>query len=555
MYNTSMSTASDLFVRCLENEGVRYLFGLPGEENLDFIQALRSSSVKFVVTRHEQGAAFMADVYGRLTGRAGVCLATLGPGATNLITGVADANMDRAPVVAITGQADMRNEHKESHQYIDVVQAFRPITKWNTRVIHEEVIPEVVRKAFRVAELEKPGATHIELSEAIAARDLSENHTLKPLRAGPPPISHAHNAHYQKAIDILKKAQKIIVLAGNGVIRAKASDALQKFCERNNISVANTFMAKGAMPARNDLFIATIGLQKKDFALCGFDQAEVIVTVGYDFAEYSPKFWNADNNKTIIHIDSQPAEVDEHYAPEVELIGDIKATLEELRELTGFKKEFPYLEKLKELHREEYRAHKDSTAFPIKPQKILYDLRHCLNDEDILLSDVGMHKLWTARIYPAYQPNTVLISNGFATMGIALPGALAAKLVYPNRKVVAVMGDGGFLMNSQEIETAKRLGLAFVILIFNDSKYGMIEWKQINYYGGPGFAMDFNNPDFIKYAESFGCVGLRVNKTEELLPTLKKALAMNDVVIIDVPVDYSENFELTNKLGGLVCPM
>lgn len=550
-----MQTASDLFVKCLENEGVRYIFGLPGEENLDFVQALRTSSINFVVTRHEQGAAFMADVYGRLTGRAGVCLATLGPGATNLITGVADANMDRAPLVAITGQADMRNEHKESHQYIDVVQAFKPITKWNTRVIHEEVIPEVVRKAFRVAELEKPGATHIELSEAIAGRDLEENTTLKPLKAGPPPVSHAHPSHYEKAIELIKKSSKVIILAGNGVIRAKASDSLVKFAEKNNISVANTFMAKGAMPARNDLFIATIGLQKKDFAICGFDQAELIITVGYDFAEYAPKFWNEENNKHIIHIDSQPAEVDAFYSPDVELIGDIKATLDELTTLTGFKKEFPYLEILKKIHQEEYRVHKDSTAFPIKPQKILYDLRHALADEDIVLSDVGMHKIWTARIYPAYKPNTVLISNGFATMGISLPGAVAAKLVHPERKVVAVMGDGGFLMNSQEIETAKRLGLAFVILIFNDSKYGMIEWKQINYYGGPSFAMDFKNPDFIKYAESFGCTGLRVNSAEELLPTLKKALAMNDVVIVDVPVDYSENFELTNKLGGLVCPM
>lgn len=549
-----MPTASDLFVQCLENEGVKYIFGLPGEENLDLIEALRKSKIKLVVTRHEQGAAFMADVYGRLTGRAGVCLATLGPGATNLITGVADANMDRAPLVAITGQADMRKEHKESHQYIDVVHAFKPITKWNTHIIHQDVIPEVVRKAFRVAELEKPGATHIELSEAIAERELKPEKDLKPLRAGPPPISHASHASYDTAIELIKKSERIIVLVGNGVVRGKASDALVKFCEHNNLSAANTFMAKGSMPANHDLFIATIGLQKKDFAMCGFDRAELIITVGYDFAEYAPQFWNPNNDKKIIHIDSVAAEVDGFYAPNVELIGDIKTTLEELTQRTGFKKTFPYMETLKEIHRKEYRLYKDSTDFPIKPQKILYDLRHALAPEDIVISDVGMHKLWTARLYPAYQPNTVIISNGFATMGISLPGCLAAKLVYPERKVVAVCGDGSFLMNSQEIETAKRLGLAFVVLIFHDGKYGMIEWKQINAFGS-AFGMEFGNPDFVKYAESFGCVGLRVTKTEDLLPTLKKALSINDVVIVDVPVDYSENFELTSRLGNLVCPI
>ncbi|MBP9718404.1 acetolactate synthase large subunit [Candidatus Gracilibacteria bacterium] len=550
-----MATAADLFVRCLENEGVKHLFGLPGEENLDFVQALRTSTINFVVTRHEQGAAFMADVYGRLTGRAGVCLATLGPGATNLITGVADANMDRAPVVAITGQADMRKEHKESHQYIDVVQAFKPITKWNTHIIHEDVIPEVVRKAFRVAELEKPGATHIELSEAIAEREIVGEKHSKPLRAGPPPVSHASHKSYEKAVEAIKKGKNVIVLAGNGVIRGRASQALVTFCERNSLSVANTFMAKGAMPARNELFVATIGLQKKDFALCGFDRADTVITVGYDFAEYAPNFWNADNNKVIVHIDSQPAEVDEYYTPEVELIGDIGTTLAELTEMTGFNKAFDYADKLKEIHRAEYRVHKDSMSFPIKPQKILYDLRHALADDDIVISDVGMHKIWTARVYPAYQPNTVLISNGFASMGISLPGALAAKMVHPDKKVVAICGDGGFLMNSQELETARRHGLNFVVLIFDDSKYGMIEWKQQNYYGGESFAMSFNNPDFIKYAESLGCVGMRVEKTEDLLPTLKRALATPNVVIVDVPVDYTENFELTNRLGHLVCPL
>jgi acetolactate synthase-1/2/3 large subunit len=548
-------TAADLFVRCLENEGVKYVFGLPGEENLDILEALRKSNIQFVVTRHEQGAAFMADVYGRLTGRAGVCLSTLGPGATNLFTGVADANMDRAPLVAITGQADLRREHKESHQYIDVVNAFKPITKWNTSINHEDVIPEVVRKAFRIAELEKRGATHIEISEAIAGRQLDPSTKYdKPLPAGPPPMTQASRKSYEKAIKLIKDSKKIILLAGNGVIRGNASKALVKFCEKNKISVANTFMAKGAMPARHDLFIATIGLQAKDFAMCGFDQADLIITVGYDLIEYAPNFWNPDQNKKILHIDSTAAEVDQFYDPEMELVGDIETTLEELAELTGFDKYFPYLDTLKEMAKAEYRNLKDSKDFPVKPQKILYDLRHALGDEDIVISDVGMHKLWLARLYPAYRPNTVIISNGFATMGISLPGAIAAKLVHPHRHVVAVCGDGSFMMNSQELETAKRLGLAFVVIIFNDGKYGMIEWKQVNQFGKP-FGMSFGNPDFVKYAESFGCVGMRVKKTKDLLPMLKEAVKIKNVVVVDVPVDYTENFELSNRLGKLVCPL
>lgn len=550
-----MSTAADKFVQCLENEGVKYIFGLPGEENLDLMEALRhSKKIKFILTRHEQGAAFMADVYGRLTGRAGVCLSTLGPGATNLITGVADANMDRAPVVAITGQANIKREHKESHQYIDVVNAFRPITKWNARISHTNTIPEIVRKAFRLAEMEKQGATHIEISEAIAGKELKPDDPNIPLHAGPLPKFEASHDIYQEAVKLIKNAKHVILLAGNGVIRGGASKALVAFCEKNNISVATTFMAKGAISARHDLYIATIGLQAKDFVMCGFDNADLIITVGYDLVEYSPKFWNPSRDKKIIHIDSVSAEIDKYYTPAVELVGNITAALEQLTALTGFKKEYDYLEKVKKIAKGEYRLLKDSASFPIKPQKILYDLRHALDDHDIVISDVGMHKLWIARQYPAYEPNTVIISNGFASMGISLPGAIAAKLVYPDRKIVSVCGDGAFLMNSQELETARRLGLAFVVLIFNDSKFGMIEWKQMNYFG-KAFGTEFTNPDFVKYAESFGCVGMRVSRAEDLLPMLKKALKINNVVVIDVPVDYTENFELSTKLGKLVCPL
>lgn len=550
-----MTTAADRFVECLENEGVKYIFGLPGEENLDIIEAIRKSKkITFVLTRHEQGAAFMADVYGRLTGRAGVCLSTLGPGATNLITGVADANMDRAPVVAITGQANVKREHKESHQYIDVVQAFKPITKWNARVSHTNTISEIVRKAFRLAEMEKQGATHIEISETIAGKKLKPDDPNVPIHAGPPPRFQASQDVYAQAVKLIKEAKHVIILAGNGVIRGHASRELVSFCEKNTISAATTFMAKGVISARHDLYVATIGLQAKDFVMCGFDNADLIITVGYDLVEYSPKFWNSTRDKKIIHIDSVAAEIDKYYTPAVELVGDIATTLRDLTALTGFKKEYKYLEKVKQLAKDEYREWKDSTSFPVKPQKLLYDLRHSLGDHDIVISDVGMHKLWIARQFPAYEPNTVLISNGFASMGISLPGAVAAKLVHPERKIVSICGDGGFLMNSQELETAHRLGLAFVVLIFNDSKLGMIEWKQLNHYG-KAFATEFTNPDFVKYAESFGCVGMRVERTEDLLPTLKKALAINNVVLIDVPVDYTENFELTSRLGKLVCPI
>jgi len=548
-----MNTA-ELFVSCLQNEGVKYIFGVPGEENLDFVEALRKQDkIQFIATRHEQGAAFMADVYGRLTGRAGVCLATLGPGATNLITGVADANMDRAPVVAITGQGDARRKHKESHQYMDVVKAFEPITKWNTDIVHPDTVPEIVRKAFRIAEMEKKGATHIELSEAVAKKEV-KNGATKPLPAGPPPVYQASKQFYDKAAKLINESKKVIILAGNGIIRGRASKQLVQFAEKGGFSVANTFMAKGVMPARHELFISTIGLQAKDFVGCGFDQADLIITVGYDLIEYGPQFWNPNRDKKIIHIDSEPAEVDASYATEVELIGDIGTTLSELGEFIDNKQDFSYLDKLKELAKAEYRIQKESSDFPVKPQKLIYDLRHVLDDEDIVISDVGMHKIWTARQYPAQAPNTVIISNGFASMGISLPGAIAAKLVYPERKVVSICGDAGFLFNSQELETAKRLGTNFVVVIFNDSKYGMIVWKQMNHFGAE-FGTSFNNPDFVKYAESFGCVGMRVEKTEDLRPTLEKAVQIDNVVIVDVPVDYSENIELSNKLGELVCPI
>ncbi len=546
----SSVSGATLFVRCLENEGVQTIFGIPGEETIDVMDALLDSSIRFVTTRHEQGAAFMADVYGRLTGKAGVCLATLGPGATNLITGVADANMDRAPIVAIAGQGATTRLHKESHQVLDLRTLFAPITKYAARILEPEIIPEVVRKAFKVAETEKPGASFIEFPENLARAKVSGKAPLKvqrPTTPIPPPEKLV------QAAEIINAAQYPMVLAGNGVIRDRASAALQRFAERLKLPVATTFMAKGAMPSSHPLSLGTVGLQDHDYASCGFDRADVILCVGFDMVEYHPHVWHRTQRAKLVHIDTTPAEVDEHYILEVGVVGDISQALEALTELAQPREAF-VASNLHQTIAEELMANANDQGFPIKPQKIAWDLRQVLAPEDIVISDVGAHKLWMARMYQAESPNTCIISNGFASMGIGVPGALAAKLAFPDRKVVTVTGDGGFLMNSQEIETALRLHLPFVILIWNDGKYGVIEWNQLRHFGRSSH-IDFVNPDFVKYAESFGARGYRVTSARALLPTLKRALDEQSVVLIDCPVDCSENMKLTEKLGKLICPI
>lgn len=537
-------------MECLENEEAEYVFGLPGEETIDILDSMNGARIKFVPVRHEQGAAFMADVYGRLTQRAGVCLATLGPGATNLITGVADANMDRAPLVAITGQAGLAKTHKESHQYIDIVSALRPITKWNARIASPDSVAEIVRKAFRVAQTEKFGATHIELPEDIAGLQSDA----RPLRVTSSPRFHPDILELDKAVELIQQAEKPLILAGNGVIRGRASRELVEFAVKNNVFVANTFMAKGVIPAKHELCLATIGLQQKDYVSCGFDQADLVIAVGYDFVEYGSSLWNPANNKKIIHVDSVPAEVDANYVPAVELVGDLRTTLKILSTRTGFRKGFDYPNTLRTLIKEEYAANKLDVSFPLKPQKVLYDIRKAMGDCDILISDVGAHKLWIARNYPAREPNTVIISNGFASMGIAVPGAVAAKLAEPKRQVLAVTGDGGFLMNSQEIETAKRLGVHFTIVVFNDAKYGVIGWKQKKKFGRES-GVSFTNPDFVAYAESFGAKGYRVESAADLYPTLEKALSTKNVCIVDVPITYGENMIFSDKFDKNVCPI
>ena len=543
-------TAAELFVRCLENEDVDYVFGIPGEENIDMMDVLLGSTIRFITTRHEQGAAFMADVYGRLTGKAGVCLSTLGPGATNLVTGVADANMDRAPVVAIAGQAATTRMHKESHQHLDLVSLFAPITKYSTQIREPEIIPEVVRKAFKQALSEKPGVSFIDFPENVAGADVEGKEPLTVQAAATP---EPPGGKVGQAAEIISRAKHPIIMAGNGVIRSRATGQVQAFAEKLQIPVATTFMAKGAIPFSHPLSLGTVGLQAHDYVDCGFDRADVIICVGYDMIEYHPYLWHPEKHAQLLHIDVTPAEVDEHYILAAGVIGDVGESLQRIGELARPQHE-PNLGTLRDFVLREHSEHAENPAFPMVPQRILWDLRQVLEPEDIVISDVGAHKLWTARLYEAERPNTCIISNGFASMGIGVPGAIAAKLAHPERTAVTVTGDAGFLMNCQEVETALRIGTPIIILIWNDSEYGLIHWHQLRHFGRPSH-ITFNNPDFVKFAESFGAKGYTVQAADELVPTLKQAIADNTVVIIDCPVDYSENMKLTEKLGNLVCPI
>ncbi|NOX27025.1 MAG: acetolactate synthase large subunit [Gammaproteobacteria bacterium] len=540
--------AVELFVHCLENEGVEYIFGIPGEENLDLMDTLLDSSIKFVTVRHEQGAAFMADVYGRLTGRTGVCLSTLGPGATNLITGVADANMDYAPVVAIAGQASTNRLHKESHQVLDLQAVFKPLTKYSVRVLTPNVISEVIRKAFKLAQTEKPGACFIEFPENLAPMPIED----VPLTVQQPSTPEPAQERIAAAAKTISEAKHPIILAGNGVVREGAWQQLASFAHKLHIPVTNTFMAKGVIPFKHPMALGTAGLQTYDYLNLGFDQADVIICVGYDLVEYHPHLWHPTKDRKIVHIDMSPTEVDAHYIVDVGVNGDIKLSLDRIAEICERHngQEFGHLRRMLVKEMNEYSNDDD---FPIKPQKIIWDLRTAMNLDDIVICDVGAHKMWMARMFRCEHPNTCIISNGFASMGIAVPGAIAAKLTYPNKRVVAVTGDAGFMMNSQEIETAIRINTPIVILIWNDASYGLIEWKQKNQFGRTS-NVEFNNPDFVMYAESFGAKGYRIEQAEDLLPTLEKALADDVVSIIDCPVDYSENLKLTEKLGALVCP-
>ena len=546
--------AAELFIKCLEAEGVEYIFGVPGEENAHFMMALEDSPLRFVLTRHEQGAAFMADVYGRLTGKAAVCLGTLGPGATNLVTGVADANMDRAPLVVITGQADIRRQHKESHQAMDVVGLFKPVSKWAHSIIHPDNIPEVVRKAFKLAEVEKPGACHIEFPEDIARAQAST----KPIRPERLRRPVPDDKIVDQAMALIRQAKRPLILAGNGAIRDRASKQLKRFVEATGIYVISTFMGKGAVPYTWPQSLYTIGLQSKDVVSCAVDAADVVITLGYDLVEYHPRFWNQDNTHKIVNIDFLPAEVDENYRIDVEIVGDLAHTLWMMNERAeAHPLEFnvrQHAAAREEMSRELAQHKDDDTEGTIRPQKVLWDLRDVMGPDDILLSDVGAHKMWIARHYHCIQPNTCLISNGFCAMGFALPGAIGAKLVYPDRRVLAVCGDAGFMMNVQEMETAKRIGANIVAMVWEDGTYGLIEWKQQTEFGRHT-DLSFQNPDFMKLADAFGWRGFRAQNARDLRSTLEDAFDCGEPALVVVPIDYSENVKLSKRLGNLVCPI
>ena len=549
-----MTKASDLFVKCLENEGITHIFGVPGEENAHLMMSLRDSPIEFVLTRHEQGAAFMASVHGRLTGKVGVCLGTLGPGATNLMTGVADGNMDRAPVLVITGQGASTRQHKESHQIMDVVEMFGSVTKWSQAILHPGSIPEVIRKAVKLAETEKPGAVHIELSEDVAAME-TKGRPLEPItvrRPSPDPVAVAD------AWALLAKAKRPLIIAGNGAIRTRASQALRSFCSTTGIGVLMTFMAKGALDLEDPRCLFTIGMGQRDFPMPVVEQSDLIITVGYDMVEYPPESWNPKGDTKIVHIDFIPAEVDKCYVPSVEIVGDLAASITALEahaEAAELDYDFEQQRALRGTMQEEFAEHADEAGEgPITPQKAIADVRACLGPNDIVLCGVGAHKMWVARNYQAHEPGTCIISNGFCSMGMPLPGSIAAKLCCPGQKILGIVGDADFLMNVQEMETANRLGSDVTMLIWEDHAYGLIEWKQEQEFG-EHTDLSFGNPDWIKLAESFGWKASRCDRAEELRDHLRAALDHDGPALVVMPVDYSENMKLTERLGRLTASM
>ncbi|MDC0482270.1 acetolactate synthase large subunit [Gammaproteobacteria bacterium] len=543
---------SDLFIKCLENEGIEYIFGVPGEENADFLMSLQDSKkIKFILTRHEQGAAFMAESYGKLTGKLSCCLSTLGPGATNLLTGVADANMDHSPVLVITGQGSSDRLHKESHQIMDVCNMFKSVTKWTTSIRSPNTIPEIVRKAVRLATLEKPGAVHIELPEDIAKLDVET----MPLKSFPYRRSIAEDAVIYKAYKLMCEANSPILIAGNGAIRKRSSRQLREFCERTNIPVVTTFMGKGAVDCNSDYCLSTVGLGAIDFGDIAIKNSDLVITLGYDMVEYHPKLWSRNSEAKIIHIDFEAAEIDEHYIPEVEVVGDLAHSLSVLNNIIdkeGIKSyDFKYVKKMRADLKEDHEYYKnDEQKGLIKPQKFLYDLRKFLNKDDILISDVGAHKMWIARNYPCYEPNTCIVPNGFCSMGYALPAVIAASLTNTNHRIFSICGDAGFLMNLQEMETAKRLNSNFVVIIWEDKSYGLIKWKQQAQFGR-STELDFDNPDWEKLAKSFDWNYLYEDDSSKIFNKLQETNSLQGPTLFVIPIDYSENEKLTKFLGTL----
>jgi acetolactate synthase-1/2/3 large subunit len=543
------ATVAKLVVKCLENEGVRYVFGIPGEENIHFIDALNSSSIRFILVHHEQAASFMADMYGRVTGKAGVCTGTLGPGAINLLLGTTDAHTDSVPLVAISAQVGLNREYKETHQFVDLVSMFKPVTKWAAEIKIPGAVPEMVRKAFKVAQTERPGSCYLGLPQDL--EEMSAPPSLRPLLRSEVYDSAPSPSQVSRAAKVLEAAKSPIVLAGHGAARDNAQDALIRFSEHLHIPVATTFMGKGVFPDMHPNALGTVGFMLHDYVNFGFDLADVLVCVGYDLQEFDPVRINPNADKKIIHISRYAAEVDAHYPVSVGIESNLSMALDELARgvssKEGLKAEN---QKIVSLLRGELEDGARDDSFPVKPQRIVSDTRLALEQSDIVLVDTGALKMWMARLYPTYKPNTCLISNGLSTMAFALPGAIAVKLAYPERKVLAAAGDGGFLMLGSELETAVREHVPIVVLIWEDQSYGLIKWKM-DLELGHHSSVDFHNPNFVKYAESFGARGYRISDADELLPTLKSALEDDAISVLACPVNYSENMKLTDKLGRL----
>ena len=547
MGEQSRSTA-ELIVECLVNEGVTHVFGIPGEENIRLIEALSKSPVRYVLTRHEQGASFMAETYGRLTGKAGVCSATLGPGAINLLLGTADATTNSTPLIALSAQVGMARSFKESHQGVDLVPMFAPVTKWSALMATPGAAPEMIRKAFKLAQTERPGAVYLAVPEDI--EDAAVPPSLVPLRVNVPRAHDPSAEQVSRAAQILREARSPIVLAGHGAARDGASAALIRFAQALNIPVATTFHGKGVLPDDHPLALGTVGFMRHDYVNFGFDQADVIVAVGYELQEFNPVRINPDGTTKIIHVHRFPAEVDAHYDVAVGFTADIGHTLDALAAAVWRTGHATGEERIRELLSSELARGQEDDRFPMHPARIVADTRAALGREDIVLVDTGALKMWMARLYPTYAPNTCLISNGLSTMGWTVPGAIGAKIARPEAKVLVATGDGSFLMNSQEIETALRLRLPFVILVWVDDAYGLISWKM-DMEIGHDVDTRFGNPDFTAYAESFGAKGYRVSSAGELLPCLRAALADDTVSVIACPVDYAANSELIRSLGDL----
>jgi len=534
--------ASDLLVKALENEGVKYIFGVPGEENLDLVESLRNSSIKLIVTRHEQPAGFMAATYGRLTGKTGVCLSTLGPGATNLVTAAAYAQLAAMPMLMITGQKPIMKSKQGRFQIVDIVDMMRPLTKFSKQIVSANTIPCLIREAFRVAQQERPGAVHLELPEDIA----NEQTDADLFTVSPTQIPYADTDSIDKAVKMIEQARSPLLLFGAGVNRESlcSSPVLDDFITKTNIPFCNTQMGKGIIDERNPLYLGTAALSENDYVHCAINHADLIINVGHDIIEKPPFFMEADSAK-VIHINFFPAHMDEVYFPTQEVVGDICNTMLQITDRITVQKHWDtdyYLNLKAKLDKHIYHG-SDDTRFPILPKRIINDIREVMPSDGIITLDNGMYKIWFARNYPAHEANTILLDNALATMGAGLASAMGARFVYPNRKIIAICGDGGFMMNSQELETAIRHKLQLVILVLRDNSYGMIKWKQQD-HGFADFGLDFGNPDFVKYAESYGANGYRVTKTEEFSPLLKACLDKPGVHLIEVPIDYSQDHKI-----------